>query len=118
MNKDDLLEIEKGFWHEGADYYEQHITDNAVFVFPGMRLGKEDGVAAADAAPRWDELEIMDTQLVEISEDAAVLTYHATGQREGDEPYNGNVTTVYRMVDGEPKMVFHQQTPDAEEEAA
>ncbi|HET6528502.1 MAG TPA: hypothetical protein VFG39_07095 [Balneolaceae bacterium] len=40
MKKEQLLEIEKGFWFEGADYYNTHITDEAVFVFPGMRLSK------------------------------------------------------------------------------
>lgn len=115
MNEEELLEIEKGFWHEGADYYEQHITENATFVFPGMRLGKGDGVAAADAAPRWDSLDLEAVKLVDITADVAVLTYHATGQRDGEEPYTGHVTTIYRFVDGAPKMVFHQQTPDTEE---
>lgn len=115
MNQKQLLDIEKGFWHEGADYYNNHITEDAVFVFPGMRLGKEDGVAAADTAPRWDSLDITETELVELSAEIAFLTYHATGQREGEEPYTGNITTVYRLVDGSPKMCFHQQTPDPEE---
>lgn len=115
MNKKQLLDIEKGFWHEGADYYNQHITENAVFVFPGMRLEKEDGVAAADAAPRWDSLDITETELVELSEKIVILTYHAAGQREGKKPYTGNITTVYRLVGEEPKMAFHQQTPDPEE---
>ena len=112
MEIEKLLKIEKGFWHEGAEYYESHISDAAVFVFPGMRLGKQDGVNAADQAPRWDELEITDEQLIPISEEATVLTYHAVGRRDGQEPYLGNITTVYRLEDAEPKMIFHQHTPD------
>lgn len=115
MNKDQLLAIEEGFWYEGADYYEQHITAEATFVFPGMVLGKDDGMAAADAAPRWDSLELSEIQLIELSDDVAVLTYHATGQRDGEEPYTGNITTVYRLENGAPKMAFHQQTPDPAE---
>jgi hypothetical protein len=113
MNKEDLLAIEKGFWFEGAEYYNQHITDEAVFVFPGMRLGKEDGVAAADQAPRWDNLDLTDEKLIEITEDVVALTYRAKGQREGQPPYIGNISTVYRLENGEPKMIFHQHTPDS-----
>ena len=104
--------IEKGFWFNGADYYRQHVLDEAVFVFPGMVLGKEDGVAAADQAPRWDELQITDEKLIEVADDTSLLTYHAKGQRVGSEPYTGNITTLYKMSDGQPKMLFHQHTPD------
>ena len=112
MEKQKLLEIEKGFWFEGADYYNKHITDNAIFVFPGMVLGKKDGVDAADQAPRWDNLNLSNEKLLKISENAIVLTYHAKGQREGQQSYEGNITTVYRIKNGEPKMAFHQHTPD------
>jgi hypothetical protein len=115
MDIEKLLKIEKGFWHEGAEYYNRHISNKAVFVFPGMRLGKEDGVKAADQAPRWDELEITDEKLIEISNKVAVLTYHAKARRKGQEPYSGNITTIYRLERGEPKMIFHQQTPDPKE---
>ena len=113
MDKNQLIDIEKGFWFEGAEYYERHIAAEAVFVFPGMRLDRDDGVAAADAAQRWKRLEIEDGEVIEVDEKVAILTYHATSQREGQEPYSGSITTVYRLEDGAPKMVFHQHTPDA-----
>src|SRR5699024_6717715 len=111
MEKEQLLKIEKGFWFEGAEYYHKHIATKAIFVFPGMRLSKNDGVAAADDAPRWDKLKLSDEQILNITDEVAVLTYHATGQREGQEPYSGNITTVYRLKDGKPRMIFHQHTP-------
>lgn len=113
MTKQELVTIEKGFWFEGAEYYQKHISEQATFVFPGMRLGKDDGVNAADNAPRWDKLEITDEKLVEISDEVSILMYHATGIREGEEPYNGNITSVYRIENEEPKMIFHQHTPDS-----
>lgn len=112
MNKDKLLALEKGFWFKGADYYNKHIADDATFVFPGMRLGKQDGVDAADQAPRWDELSISNEKLISISDEVVVLTYHAEGKRQGQEPYTGNISTVYRLENSEPKMIFHQHTPD------
>lgn len=114
MDKDKLMEIEKGFWHEGGDYYEEYISDDALFVFPGMRLNKEDGVASADKAPRWEDLTISKEKLIKVSSKAAILTYHAKGKRKGQYPYEGDITTVYRMEKGEPKMVFHQHTPNPE----
>src|SRR5690606_5075873 len=106
MDKDELFEIEKGFWLEGADYYERHISEDAVFVFPGMRLNKVDGVAAADKAKRWTKLDITDAQVIAVADRVAILTYQATSQREGQEPYSGSITTVYRQEAGGPKMVF------------
>lgn len=115
MTKEQLLTIERGFWHQGADYYNQHISDNALFIFPGMRLGKADGVNAADAAPRWNQLDLTDEKLMEITKEVAVLTYHAEGRREEQEkPYTGNITTIYRLENSDPKMIFHQHTPDPE----
>src|SRR5699024_8102642 len=112
MQKEQLLKIEKGFWFEGSDYYNQHITKEAMFVFPGMQLAKDDGVSSANDAPRWDSLELDDAQLINITDKVAVLTYHATGQREGQDPYAGNISTVYRLEGRDPKMIFHQHTPD------
>jgi len=112
LDKGALLEIERGFWFEGAEYYERHIADQAVFVFPGMRLDKDDGVTSADAAQRWKRLEIEDAEVIEVDDKVAILTYNATAQREGQEPYAGSITTVYRLEGDSPKMVFHQHTPE------
>lgn len=112
---ENLLEIERGFWFKGADYYREHITDDATFVFPGMVLDKEDGITGADSQPRWDKLDSSNEKLIQLSDETAILTYHAEGQREGSEPYSGNITTIYRLEDGDPKMAFHQHTPDPEE---
>lgn len=112
MSKEELLKIEKGFWSEGSDYYQKHISENAIFVFPGMRLGKEDGVSSADKAPRWDKIEFSNEDLFELSGNIVILTYHAKGQREGTDGYAGNIATIYRLENDEPKMVFHQHTPD------
>lgn len=112
MDKETLLAIERGFWFEGAGYYERHISPEAVFMFPGVRLDKEDGVAGADSAKRWRDLDIEDVRLLAIDDGVSLLMYHATSEREGQEPYAGNISTLYRMEDGEPKMIFHQHTPD------
>ena len=60
----------------------------------------------------WDELEIADEAVLEISAEVVVLTYRAKGVRKGQEPYIGNITSVYRTEGGAPKLIFHQHTPD------
>jgi hypothetical protein len=115
MDLDNLFKIEKGFWFEGSDFYKRYIADNAVFVFPGMRLGKEEAVNAADQGYGWDELDLTDKKFVEVSEDVTVLTYHAKARRKNDKTYSGNITTIYQLEDNEPKMILHQQTPDPKE---
>jgi hypothetical protein len=112
MDIDQLLTIERGFWFERAPYYQQHTSDDATFVFPSMHLSKDEGMDAADQAPRWSDLSITDAQLLTLSDDIAVLSYHAQAIREGASPYRARITTVYRLEHGEPKLVFHQQTPD------
>lgn len=112
MSQEHIISIEKGFWFKGEDYYNAHIAENAVFVFPGMRLSKDNGVAAADSAPRWDKLEISDEQMVKVTGNVVIFTYHAVAQRKGQDPYAGNITSVYRFDNDEPKMIFHQHTPD------
>jgi ketosteroid isomerase-like protein len=115
MDLDNLFKIEKGFWFEGSDFYKQYIADDAVFVFPGMRLGKKEAVNAADQGYGWEELDITDEKLIEISENVILLTYHAEGKRKENKTYAGNITTIYRLEVDQPQMILHQQTPDPAE---
>lgn len=112
MDIQTLLAIEKGFWFEGTDYYHKHLSAPAMFVFPNMRLSKEGGVVEVGKGLRWDNLEITDEHLLRVTDEVLLLTYYATAIREGQPPYKGYITSVYRREHGSPKMIFHQHTPD------
>jgi len=112
MTKEALLKVERGFWFGDADYYHAHLADDGVFVFPGMRLDKADGIAGIEQMPRWDDVTITDEQLIELGIEYLLLSYRAQSVREGTSPYVGNITSIYRLEEKEPKLFFHQHTPD------
>jgi hypothetical protein len=51
--------------------------------------------------------------LLELSEDAAVITYKATAKRDGGERYLARASSAYVHDGGVWKLAFHQQTPVA-----
>jgi hypothetical protein len=109
----DLMKLEKGFWTEGGDYYRDHLDDECLVVFTdmaGMQTNEE--IARMNpGAGNWVNVKIDEKGFVELSDDAALLTYEAQAQRKNGEPYKALVTTGYVKRDGEWKMAFHQQTP-------
>lgn len=112
MEQERLLELERGFWFEGAEYYREHLAEQSTFVFPGMILEKEAAIEEVEQAPRWGELDVSETQFIRFSAATVLLTYRAEAHLEGDDtPVRASVTSIYR-TDDDPKLLFHQQTPD------
>lgn len=67
-----------------------------------------------DGMPGWDSYEITGATLVPLGPDAAALTYKATASRAGlDEPFTALMSSVYRRIDGEPRLALYQQTSAA-----
>lgn len=111
-----LIDLEQEGWKAlsegtGADFYRQYLTGNAVMVFPGMVLTREQSIEAIEAAPPWRSFQIEEPRIVRLTDDSAVLTYRATAQREGQEAYSALTTSVYVNQNGTWKTAFHQQTP-------
>ena len=108
-----LLALEEAFWRAAGsrERYEENLAADAVHVFPGWGVTERERAvsSAAEAAP-WDEFEIEDPQLVELSEDVAALVYTARAVR-GESPYVAAMTSVYRREAGSWQLVLHQQTP-------
>jgi hypothetical protein len=114
--EDSLIELEHEGWRAlsegaGADFYDRHLTENAMMVFPGMIMTRQESIEAMRAAPPWKSFRIEDPKVVSLTADSALLTYRATAQREGHAQYSALMTSVYLNQDGTWKMVFHQQTP-------
>lgn len=117
--KDEILKIEKGFWMDGADYFERFLADDAVLVLPhpvGV-LKRADAVASVHGAPRWSAIEIEDQKWAWLHEEVAVLTYRVTARREGEvKPYRALISSLYTPFPKTWKLAFHQQTPISEDE--
>ncbi len=80
-------------------------------VFPFGVLTREQAVDAIKAAPHWANFRIEQPRVVVLADDGAILTYQATAQRAGQEPYSALMTTVFVKREGAWKTVFHKQTP-------
>ena len=108
---DQLLQIERTLGGGRGEDYRAHLTDDAVVVVPGAAITREQAAQAIDATPGWDEFEITDDRLVELTPGSALITYRWSSSR-GDETYEALMSSVYvKQPDGEWKLALHQQTP-------
>ena len=112
-NKQELLELEKGFWTGDSAYYEANSDAQCLVAFPGMARAMTNAELAATASKpkRWRDLAIKVKGMVEPGSDIVMLTYEARATRENGELYTALVSTGYvHRADGW-KMMFHAQTP-------
>lgn len=112
----ELLAMEERGWQalsagSGADFYQGHLTDNAIMVFSFGVLTREEAIATMRSAPPWSTYEIDQPQVTVLTDRSAVLTYHVTAQREGEPSYSAFISTVFVLVDEIWKTAVHQQSP-------
>jgi ketosteroid isomerase-like protein len=109
--RETLLQIERALGGGDGDAYRAHLTDDAVVVVPGAAITREQTAHAIDATPGWDEFEISDERLVELTPESALITYRWASKR-GDETYEALMSSVYvKQAEGDWKLALHQQTP-------
>jgi hypothetical protein len=112
-NKQELLDIEKGFWSGDSAYYEANADVECLVAFPQMAqaMTNADLAKTATKPNRWRELDIELKGMVEPGSDIVMLTYEARATRDNGEPYTALVSSGYvHRADGW-KMMFHAQTP-------
>jgi hypothetical protein len=112
--EDHLFDLEEKFWTEGPSFYENRLAYTALMVFPepaGVLLKDEIAPSLADKS-RWAQVELEEHRLLELGEQAALITYKATAARaDGGEPYRARASSVYVRDGAAWKLAFHQQTP-------
>jgi len=112
-SKQELLELERGFWTGNSAFYAANADTECLVAFPRMARAMSNAELAETAAKpnRWRNLEIELKGMVEPGSDIVMLTYEARATRENGEPYAALVSTGYvHRVNGW-KMMFHSQTP-------
>lgn len=113
-----LVRLEEQGWDalttdDGAAFYETLLTEGATMLFPGTGLLDRDAILEAmRSAPPWRRYRIEGVSVHHVGEGAALLTYRATAQREGQSPYEAYVSSLYVQQDRAWKLAFHQHTPD------
>jgi hypothetical protein len=113
VNKEELLDIEKGFWSGDSAYYEANADVECLVAFPQLAKAMTNAELAGTASKpnRWRDLDIKLKGMVEPGSDIVMLTYEARATRENGESYAALVSTGYvHRADGW-KMMFHAQTP-------
>ena len=112
--QDELWEIERSLWTDGADVFARRLALDCLMAFPppvGLLRGRDAILATLAETPRWSSLTVGEAMLAATGEDAAVLAYRALAQREGRSGYEAFCTSTYlRQPDGL-RLVQHQQTP-------
>ena len=112
-SKQELLELEKGFWTGDSAFFAAHADKECLMAFPEMAraMSTTDLAKTATSPNRWRDLDIELKGIVEPGSDIVMLTYEAHATRENGEPYAALVSTGYvHRVNGW-KMMFHAQTP-------
>ena len=108
---DDLWQLEKRFWLDGAEFYEARLADGAVLVlpFPAGLMGRDSAIDAIRQAPRWQEVVFHGTGETRRG-GTAVLSYRAEAWRAGDEtPYRAVCASTYVEDKGTWLMMSHSQ---------
>lgn len=111
--EDLLFALEERFWLEGGDYYRRHLAAAAVMVFPNPAgvLVSDEISRSLEGATRWTEVALEEHRLIELGDDAAVVTYKATARKNDAPPYVARASSAYVRDSRGWKLAFHQQTP-------
>ena len=112
-NKQELLDIEKGFWTGDEAFFAANADTECLVAFPEMARTMSNAELAGTASKpnRWRSLDIELKGIVEPGSDIVMLTYEARATREDGEPYAALVSTGYVHRANGWKMMFHAQTP-------
>ena len=111
--EDQLYEIEKKFWTEGAAFYRAHTGDKCLTMFLEMAglIDREKIAVAAGEGGRWKSIGIVRKGFVQPSDTVAIISYEAGAGRSDGKSYQALVSTAYARNGTDWKMIFHQQTP-------
>ena len=117
---DRLFDMERRGWAalttDATDaFYDKVMTPTATMVVPGAVLDREQVLRSwKDTAP-WADYELCDERVISVHQDVALLVYHASARRDGQEaPYKAIMTSLYVRAGDTWQLAFHQQTPVAE----
>lgn len=114
-----LVKLEEKAWQAlssqgdtAKKFYSSLLTDDAIMVFPGGMLveGREKILESIGTQP-WKFFKIEDPHVISLSENAGVIVYRVTAQREGSNTYVALISSTYAFCEGKWKLVVHQQTP-------
>ncbi len=107
-----LRELEHDFWTGDADFYRERLASDCRMALPGAGfLSRPEVIQGIADGPRWSKVTMTEEQVTPVSDEAMLLSYRASAEREGeDETYEALVSSCYVADRGDWKLAFHQQT--------
>lgn len=116
---DDLIQLEKEGWKalstdtaSARAFYGQVLREDAMMLFPGgLRIEGSANILESLGSQPWKHFRLEEPSTLRLSEDAALLTYKVSAQREGSAPYVALISSTYVRAARSWKLVFHQHTP-------
>ncbi|QOF81088.1 nuclear transport factor 2 family protein [Variovorax sp. 38R] len=113
MDDDNLWRIEEQFWSAGADFYEQHLSEHALMVFPAP-AGVLDRAATLDSiqsGSRWVHANFEKRQLLRPTDHVAMLVYSVAASRHEGVAYRALCSSTYVKEGDAWLLALHHQTP-------
>jgi len=95
----------------GGRFYGETMTKDGLMVLvDGSVLDRAAVVASLDGAPPWDSYALHDERLLVPGPGVVTLVYRAVAERASAAPFEALMTSTYRVVDGDLRLVLYQQT--------
>ena len=114
MDDERIWGSEEGLWTGTAENYRATIDEQCLMVLPSapfIATGTQAAAAVSDT-PRWHKVLLTDQQVIRPQEGLIVIAYKAQAERDGEQVYEANCTTVYRRLEHDKwRVIQHQQTP-------
>ena len=111
---DEVLAIEKGFWTEADNppYFREHVADDGLMVIEPMGFVEKQQAVEMTADKPWDEVEMLDVKVRQVTPDCVIVAYHGRGLRGGDaKPYQGSIASTYVRQDGHWRLALTAHQP-------
>lgn len=118
--EDRLWQIEVGAWQAlaggvGAQYFDQHMTRDALLVVPGGRITRNEAISAIAGGEPWQTFHLAESEMMQLSETSAVVSYLAIAQLADSPEFRMWVTSTYKIEDGIWKLAVYHQTPQMDQ---
>src|SRR5919197_3945106 len=104
---DDLLKFEHeqfralGSVDGAVAFYSDYLTEDGTLAGPYGILDRETTIQMVPRSPVMTDYNIKDVRFIQLTEASALLAYQMTQCREGMDPFEANVCTVYVRRDGD-----------------
>lgn len=112
--KDALVEVERLLWESGAEVHRRYVLEDAVLVLDEHEtVSREEIITLLERMDeeglRWFNLSFEDTQCVRLDNDAAIISYTATGNVRGRSArLSARCKSLYMRRNGRFRVAFHE----------